>query len=169
MLVQGLRERFVPALVPKFLPQVTQLLTDDNSAVRHQAVLLLTYLFKQHPDDFGVAIGPLVGQIQDSRMENRRDSLKLLGKIAKQKPRTVQPHLAKLVNRLDDPTPGVQKPLTELLVDLGRRSPAAVTTQLIKLLDPRRPQVCRNGLEMLTAISAQKPKGLARAAPRLVK
>ncbi|MAE57010.1 MAG: HEAT repeat domain-containing protein [Candidatus Poseidoniia archaeon] len=169
MLVQSLRERFVPALVPKFLPQVTQLLTDDNSAVRHQAVLLLTYLFKQHPDDFGVAIGPLVGQIQDSRMENRRDSLKLLGKIAKQKPRTVQPHLAKLVNRLDDPTPGVQKPLTELLVDLGCRSPAAVTTQLIKLLDPRRPQVCRNGLEMLTAISAQKPKGLARAVPRLVK
>ena len=169
MLVQGLRERFVPALVPKFLPQVTQLLTDDNPAVRHQVVLLLTHLFRQHPDDFDAVIGPLVGQIQDSRMENRRDSLELLGTITKQKPQTILPHLVKLVKRLDDPTPGVQKPLTELLVDLGRRSPAAVTAQLMKLLDPRRPQLCRNGLEMLTAISSQKPKGLARAAPRLVK
>ena len=102
-------------------------------------------------------------------MENRRDSLRLLGTITKQKPRMVLPHLAKLANRLDDPTPGVQEPLTELLVELGRRSPAAVTTQLVKLLNPRRPQVCRNGLKMLTAISAHKPKGLARAAPRLVK
>ena len=100
MLVQGLRERFVPALVPKFLPQVTQLLTDDNPAVRHQVVLLLTHLFRQHPDDFDAVIGPLVGQIQDSRMENRRDSLELLGTITKQKPRMILPHLAKLVNRL---------------------------------------------------------------------
>ena len=169
LLVQDLHARFVPALVPKFLPRVTRLLADETPAVRHQAVLLLTHLFELHPDDFGAAVGPLVGLIQDSRIENRGDALALLDTIARQQPRVVLPHLARLVNRLDDPTPGVQAPLMQLLIDLGRRSPAAVTTQLVKLLDPRRSQACRDSLEMLTAISAQKPKVLARAAPRLAK
>ena len=111
LLVQGLHDRFVPALVPKFLPQVTRLLADETPAVRHQTVLLLIHLFELHPDDFGVAVGPLVGMIQDSRMENRSDTLTLLDTIARQQPRAVLPHLAKLVKRLDDPTPGVQAPL----------------------------------------------------------
>ena len=169
LLVQGLHDRFVPALVPKFLPQVTRLLADETPAVRHQTVLLLIHLFELHPDDFGAAVGPLVGMIQDSRMENRSDTLTLLDTIARQQPRAVLPHLAKLVKRLDDPTPGVQAPLMQVLMALGRRSPAAVTAQLAKLLDPRRTQACRDVLEMLAAISAEQPKGLARAAPRLIK
>lgn len=168
-LVRQLHDHFVPRLVPKFLPQVTKLLSDDNPAVRHQAVLLLQHLFDLHPKGFAKASGPLAGLVQDTRMDNRTTALELLDKVARQEPKAVLPQLAKLVERLDNPQPGVQAPLLQLITDLGRRAPTAVAAQLAKQLGSRKPATVRNALALLEQVAEKQPAALARAAPRLVK
>ena len=145
-LVRQLHGCFMPRLVPKFLPQVTKLLSDDNPAVRHQVVLLLQHLFDLHPKGFAKASGPLVGLMQDTRMDNRTAALALLDKVARQEPKAVLPQLAKLVEWLDNPLPGVQAPLLQLITDLGRRAPAAVAAQLAKQLGSRKQATVRNAL-----------------------
>ncbi len=168
-LVRQLHDHFVPRLVPKFLSQVTKLLSDDNSAVRHQVVLLLLHLFDLHPKSFTKAVGPLAGLVQDTRMDNRIAALGLLGKVARQEPKAVLPQLTKLVGRLDDPLPGVQAPLLQLIADLGRRAPTAVAAQLAKQLGSRKPATVRNALTLLGPVAERQPTALARAAPQLVK
>ena len=54
-LVRQLHGYFMPRLVPKFLPQVTKLLSDDEPAVRYQVVLLLQHLFDLHSKGFAKA------------------------------------------------------------------------------------------------------------------
>ena len=92
-LVRQLHDHFMPRLVPKFLPQVTKLLSDDNPAVRHQVVLLLQHLFDLHSKDFARASGPLADLVQDTRMDNRIAALGLLGKVSRQEPKAVLPQL----------------------------------------------------------------------------
>ncbi len=168
-LVRQLHTHFMPRQVPKFLPQITKLLSDDKPAVRHQAVLLLQHLFDLHPKGFAKASGPLVGLVQDTRMDNRTAALELLDKVARQEPKAVLPQLAKLVEWLDNPLPGVQTPLLQLITDLGRRAPAAVAAQLAKQLDSRKQATVRNALTLLEQVAKRQPSAVARAAPRLVK
>ena len=145
-LVRQLHDHFVPQLVPKFLPQVTKLLSDDNPAVRHQVVLLLQHLFDLHSKGFARASGPLADLVQDTRMDNRIAALELLDKVSRQEPKAVLPQLAKLVEWLDSPLPGVQAPLLQLITDIGRRAPTAVAAQLAKQLDSRKRPPARLGL-----------------------
>ncbi|MCS5524940.1 MAG: adaptin domain-containing protein, partial [Candidatus Poseidoniia archaeon] len=159
----------MPRLVPKFLPQVTKLLSDDDPAVRYQVVLLLQHLFDLHSKGFAKASGPLAGLVQDTRMDNRTAALGLLDKITRQEPKAVLPQLAKLVEWLDNPLPGVQAPLLQLITNLGRRAPTAVAAQLAKQLSSRKQATVWNALTLLEQVAKRQPSAVARAAPRLVK
>ena len=168
-LVRQLHDHFVPRLVPKFLPQVTKLLSDEDPAVRYQVVLLLQHLFDLHSKGFAKASGPLAGLVQDTRMDNRIAALRLLDKVSRQEPKAVLPQLAKLVEWLDNPLPGVQAPLLQLIADIGRRAPTAVAAQLAKQLGSRKQATVRNALTLLEQVAERQPSAVARAAPRLVK
>ena len=168
-LVRQLHIHFVPRLVPKFLPRVTKLLSDDNPAVRHQVVLLLLHLFDLHPKGFAKAVGPLANLVQDARADNRTTALELLDKVTRQEPKAVLPQLAKLVEQLDNPLPGVQAPLLQLITDLGRRAPTAVVAQLAKLLDSKKKATVQNALALLEQVAERQPSAVARATPQLVK
>ena len=70
-LVRQLHDHFIPQLVPKFLPQVTKLLSDNDPAVRYQVVVLLQHLFDLHSKGFAKTSGALAGLVQDARMDNQ--------------------------------------------------------------------------------------------------